>query len=74
MARPSMFEFAGGEEAFLALAAAHHERCLQDPELNHPLSRMRPPTHVWRPTCRRLAGAWPRVTTSGTHWSGIEWI
>src|SRR5436309_4603195 len=30
VARPSMFEFAGGEAAFSALAAAHHRRCLED--------------------------------------------
>jgi hemoglobin len=35
--RPTRFEFAGGERAFLALAAAHHARCLRDPELNHPV-------------------------------------
>ena len=46
MARPSMFEFAGGEQAFLALAAAHHERCLQDPELNHPFSHGGDPNHL----------------------------
>jgi hemoglobin len=33
-----MFEFAGGEPAFLALATAHHRRCLEDPVLNHPFS------------------------------------
>jgi len=38
VARPSVFEFAGGEQAFLALAAATHERCLADPELAHPFS------------------------------------
>src|SRR5215472_14286338 len=27
--RSTLFEFAGGEPAFLALAAAHHERCLR---------------------------------------------
>jgi hemoglobin len=25
--RPSIFQFTGGEPAFLALATAHHERC-----------------------------------------------
>src|SRR3954468_14685270 len=34
----TLFEFAGGEPAFLALATAHHARCLADPELNHPFS------------------------------------
>jgi hemoglobin len=51
-----MFEFAGGEPAFLALAAAHHERCLQDPELNHPFSHGVNPEHV-----ERLAYYWAEV-------------
>ena len=37
-ARPSLYEVAGGQPAMLALAAAHHARCLADPELNHPFS------------------------------------
>ena len=36
--RPTLYEFAGGDAAFVALATAHHARCLQDPELNHPFS------------------------------------
>ena len=36
--RPSLYEFAGGLPAFLALTEAHHARCLADPELNHPFS------------------------------------
>jgi hemoglobin len=39
MSRASIYEFAGGEEAFLRLAQAHHERCLRDPVLNHPFGR-----------------------------------
>lgn len=54
--RPSMFEFAGGVAAFRALAAAHHERCLQDPVLNHPFSHPGHPDHV-----ERLAGYWAEV-------------
>ena len=55
--RPSLFEFAGGEPAFLALAAAHHERCLRDPELNHPFSHPgQHPQHV-----ERLAAYWAEV-------------
>jgi hemoglobin len=38
MSRPSIYEFAGGEDAFLALAAAVTERCIADPELNHAFS------------------------------------
>jgi hemoglobin len=51
-----MFEFAGGEPAFLRLAAAHHERCLQDPVLNHPFSHGGHPQHV-----ERLASYWAEV-------------
>jgi hemoglobin len=54
--RPSVFEFAGGTPAFLALAAAHHERCLQDPVLNHPFSHPGHPQHV-----ERLASYWAEV-------------
>jgi hemoglobin len=56
MSRPSLFEFAGGEPAFLALAAAHHQRCLEDPELNHPFSHPGHPQHL-----QRLAGYWAEV-------------
>lgn len=56
VARPSMFEFAGGQEAFLTLAAAHHERCLQDPVLNHPFSHPGHPQHV-----ERLGHYWAEV-------------
>jgi hemoglobin len=57
VSRPSLYEFAGGEAAFLALAAAHHERCLRDPELNHPFSHPgQHPEHV-----ARLAAYWAEV-------------
>ncbi len=55
--RPTLFEFAGGEPAFLALATAHHARCLADPELNHPFSHPdQNPRHV-----ERLAAYWAEV-------------
>lgn len=55
--RPTLFEFAGGEAAFLALAAAHHARCVADPELNHPFSHPgQHPQHV-----ERLAAYWAEV-------------
>ena len=55
--RPTLFEFAGGEAAFLALAQAHHRRCLADPELNHPFSHPdQHPAHV-----ERLAAYWAEV-------------
>jgi hemoglobin len=52
-----LFEFAGGAPAFLALASAHHARCLADPELNHPFSHPdQHPRHV-----ERLAAYWGEV-------------
>jgi hemoglobin len=55
--RPTLFEFAGGESAFLTLATAHHARCLADPELNHPFSHDdQHPQHV-----ERLAAYWAEV-------------
>ena len=55
--RPTLYEFAGGERAFLALAGAHHARCLADPELNHPFSHPdQHPQHV-----ERLAAYWAEV-------------
>lgn len=54
--RPSVYEFAGGEAAFRALAAAHHARCLADPGLEHPFSRGTHPDHV-----ERLAAYWGEV-------------
>lgn len=55
--RPSLFEYAGGESAFLALAAAHHARCLADPELSHPFSHPgQHPQHV-----ERLGAYWAEV-------------
>jgi hemoglobin len=55
--RPTLFEFAGGEAAFLALARAHPARCLADPELNHPFSHGdQHPLHV-----ERLAAYWAEV-------------
>ncbi len=51
-----MFEFAGGEPAFAALATAHHRRCLDDPVLSHPFSHPGNPEHV-----ARLADYWAEV-------------
>jgi hemoglobin len=55
--RPTLFEHAGGAPAILALARAHHRRCLADPELNHPFSHPTlNPDHV-----PRLAAYWGEV-------------
>ena len=55
--RPTLYEFAGGAAAFRALAAAHHARCVADPELNHPFSHPgQHPQHV-----ERLGDYWAEV-------------
>ena len=56
MARPSLYEFAGGHDAFLALAAATTERCTADPELNHAFSQGLSPNHD-----EHLAAYWAEV-------------
>jgi len=43
-----VFDFAGGAPAFLALADALTERCIEDPVLNHPFSHPMHPQHVER--------------------------
>jgi hemoglobin len=64
--RPSLYEFAGGDAAFLAVAAAHHARCLADPELNHPFSHPgQHPQHV-----ERLAAYWAEVMGGPARYSG----
>jgi hemoglobin len=55
--RPTLYEVAGGDAAFLRLAEAHHARCLADPELNHPFSHPgQHPRHI-----ERLAAYWAEV-------------
>src|SRR4051794_41618665 len=56
MERVSIYEAAGGEHAFVALAAAHHDRCLADPVLEHPFSHGVHAEHV-----ERLAAYWAEV-------------
>ena len=74
--RPSVYEYAGGEQAFLALATAHHARCLADPELSHPFSHPgQHPQHI-----ERLAAYWaealggpPRYSQEcGSHAAVVE--
>ena len=66
--RPTLYEFAGGDDAFLALAAAHHVRCLADPELNHPFSHADlNPAHV-----QRLAAYWAEVLGGPPRYSELS--
>lgn len=55
-AKQSIYEAVGGEDAFLKLAAATHERCLADPELNHPFAQTADPNHL-----EHLAAYWAEV-------------
>ncbi len=52
----SIYEFAGGDDAFLALAAATTERCIADPELNHAFGQGLSPRHN-----ENLAAYWAEV-------------
>jgi hemoglobin len=54
--RATVFEAAGGDDAFLRLAAAHHARCLADPVLSHPFDHGVKLDHV-----ERLAIYWAEV-------------
>ncbi len=65
MARPSIYEFAGGEPAFLALATSFHAQCLEDPVLAHPFSHPGNPEHV-----ERLADYWGEVFGGPPRYSG----
>lgn len=56
MTRPTIYEFAGGADAFLALAAATTERCIEDPELNHAFAQELNPRHD-----ENLAAYWAEV-------------
>jgi hemoglobin len=63
--RPTLYDHAGGDAALLRLARAHHERCVADPELNHPFSHPgQHPQHV-----ERLAAYWAEVLGGPTSYS-----
>jgi hemoglobin len=50
---PTIYEAAGGREAFVALAHAWHARCLADPVVSHAFSHGYHPQHT-----QRLAAYW----------------
>jgi hemoglobin len=62
--RPSIYEFAGGDDAWVALTTAFHELCMADPELNHPFSHSSP-EHV-----DHLATYWAEVFGGPRRYSG----
>jgi hemoglobin len=51
--RPTIYETAGGRQAFIALAHAWHARCLVDPVVSHAFSHGYHPQHT-----ERLAAYW----------------
>jgi truncated hemoglobin YjbI len=53
LVEPTIYEAMGGEHAVLALAAAWHRRCLDDPILSHPFEGGVHPHHT-----ERLAAYW----------------
>ena len=50
---PTIYEVAGGRQAFIALAHAWHARCLADPIVSHAFSHGYHPQHL-----ERLAAYW----------------
>jgi hemoglobin len=62
--RPSLYEFAGGDVAFLRLASAMHQRCIADPVLEHPFSHTSNPDHI-----ENLASYWSEVFGGPTRYS-----
>jgi hemoglobin len=67
--RESVYEYVGGAEAFVALAAALTERCLADPVLNHPFSHGTDPEHNERlgAYLGEVFGGPPAYTQLGGH-------
>ncbi len=51
--RPTIYQAAGGRDAFIALARAWHARCLADPVVSHAFSHGYHPDHS-----ERLAAYW----------------
>jgi hemoglobin len=61
----TIYEAAGGREAFRALAHAWHQRCLQDPVVSHPFSHAGGhPQHT-----ERLAAYWAEALGGPTEYT-----
>jgi hemoglobin len=67
--RDSVYDYVGGAEAFVALAAALTDRCLADPVLNHPFSHGTDPQHNERlgAYLGEVFGGPPTYTQIGGH-------
>ena len=61
----TIYEAAGGREAFIALAHAWHERCMADPVVSHAFSHGFHPDHS-----ERLAAYWAETLGGPPEYSG----
>ena len=62
---PSIYEAAGGRQAFLELAHAWHARCLADPIVSHAFSHGYHPQHS-----ARLAAYWAEALGGPADYTG----
>ena len=75
--RDALFDAVGGDDAFLALARAHHRRCLADPELEHPFTgpdRTRSTSSGSRRTGRRSLGGPARYSAGCADQTHVLWL
>lgn len=63
--RPTLYEAAGGRDAFVALAHAWHARCLADPVVSHAFSHGYHPQHT-----ERLAAYWAEALGGPSDYTG----
>ncbi|HTT58669.1 MAG TPA: group II truncated hemoglobin [Acidimicrobiales bacterium] len=72
--RASIYDYVGGDDAFLALARALNDRCLADPVLNHPFSRPGHPQHLERLAAylAEVFGGPPAYSELGGHSAMLE--
>jgi truncated hemoglobin YjbI len=64
----SIFEAAGGKQAFIDLANWWHARCLADPVVSHAFSHGYHPQHV-----ERLAAYWAEALGGPREFTGSVW-
>lgn len=62
----SIYEAAGGEGTFIALAHAWHRRCLADPVVSHAFAHGYHPQHS-----ERLAAYWAEALGGPPHYTGV---
>jgi hemoglobin len=72
--RESIYDYVGGDDAFLALASALNDRCIADPVLNHPFSHPSHPQHLERLAAylAEVLGGPPNYSALGGHSAMLE--